>query len=261
MKITNQIQKSAFNLTKFNFRLYEAPVKTTDCVIFCHGQGERGPADGSQINLVEKLPGWPKFAKGVRPGSSSVTGYNEYPFNIIAVQVVNSYSEINSWITTWAALKFGYKAIVNVGISMGGFGVWDQLRLDLGDYTKGFVSIAARQELSEIPYTKKLPGLAWAGTNDPLSQVQYKDVVACVEAYNAAGGKVELISLEGVGHNAWDYAFNVDPAKDRTLAFVNKIFAENKVAAAPAPQVVYDPIAEHNKTLTAVMSAVEALKK
>jgi hypothetical protein len=260
MKITNNIQKQAFT-TKVNFRLYEASVKTTDCVIFCHGQGERGVTDGSQLYEVEKLNGWPKLARGVRPGDITSTGQNEYPFNILAVQVINSYSEITSWIATWAALKFGYKSIIPIGISMGGFGVLDVLRLDLGArlFCKAFVSIAARQELPEIPTTLKLPGLAWAGMADPLLQVQYKDVVAYVEAYNAGGGNVELIGLEGVGHNAWDYAFNIDPTKDRTLAFVNKIFAENRFAAAPA--VVYDPVAERNKVLTEAIGHLESMKK
>lgn len=261
MKIQNQLQKHSFD-KKINFRHYRSG-NNTDVVIFCHGIGERGLADGSEIALVERNNGWPKFAKGIRPGETVSRGNIEYPFDIMALQVskeYNNYQEFFYHILPWATLYYGYKNVVLAGISMGCFGIYDMLKYDLGKNVKGVVACCGGADLSEIQYMVKVPGIAWHGDIDD-SPAKYPAHKSFVEAYNAAGGAIEFITLPGVKHNAWDYAFNADQAKDRSLAFANKIFEANRVVAAPAPTTQVDPIVEYNKGIAAAVAAVSALKK
>jgi predicted esterase len=253
MRITNNIRKGAFDKL-INYKHYQPVVENkTDCVIFCHGRGERGAVDGSQIDLLEKLSGWPKFAKGKRPGSTTETGSIEYPFNIIAPQVAVTYNEILYWVVQWVVLKFGYKNIVVAGISMGNYAIYDMMKWDIGNHIKGFVACCGSQELAELPQTKKINGIAWHGTAD--TTVSYSNHKAFADAYNSAGGQLQFNSLEGVGHNAWDYAFKANPAEDKSLEFVNGIFADNK------PQIIEYNFSELNLALDKAISVLQALKK
>jgi predicted esterase len=249
----------------FNFRYYRPLIENkTDCVIFCHGQGERGPADGSQITLVERNSGWPKFAKGKRPGGTVETGNIEYPFNIIAPQVVINYEEINRFVVPWVVSRFGYKNIILVGISMGNYAIYNMIRYE-GDFltknVKGFVACCGAATPANAPKMSKLPGLAWHGTDDTI--VKYADHKNFVDAYNAAGGKVEFMTLQGVKHDAWNYAFRANPTEDKSLEFVNGIFAANKVLPpVPVPTTpIYNPDVEFNRTLELVKATIETLKK
>lgn len=256
MKITDYITRP------FNYRMYRPAVENkTDCVLFFHGIGERGPADGSEIWEVEKNSGWPKFAKGIRPKAAVVTGTVEYPFNIIATQIVSSYEEIMRYVVPWVTSRYGYKNIVLVGISMGNYALYDMLRYERDfseKHIKGFVACCGAAGLDEVPKMEKLQGLAWHGTID--DKVKYYDHKTMIDAYNAAGGKVEFISLDGVRHDAWNHAFKSDPTADRSLQFVNQIFAANKIVPA-APSVVFDPVAERNKVITEMIGLIEGMKK
>lgn len=258
MKITKEIQKKMFE-TNINFMHYRQGTNPFNLVIFLHGRGERGPIDGSQIALVEKLAGFPRFAKGIRPGESTSRGNVEYPFDIMAPQVVASdlsYKEIMYSVVPFAEKYYGYKNIILVGISMGGYGAYDILK----NYTsrhavKAVVNVAGSADVSEVQYMVKIPGIAFHGDADPT--VSYNNHKKFVDAYNAAGGSIEWVQLPGVGHNAWDHAFNMNPANDKALAFVNKIFAAN----APAASETVDTTAEINLALDKAIAAISALKK
>jgi predicted esterase len=258
MKITKEIQKRMFE-NNINFMHYRQSANPFNCVLFLHGRGERGPADGSQLALVEKLSGWPRFAKGIRPGESVSRGTVEYPFDIIAPQVVAgdlSYKEIMYSVVPWMEKYYGYKNIIVSGISMGGYGAYDILK----NYTsrhavKAVINVAGSADVSEVQYMVKIPGIAFHGDADPT--VSYNNHKAFVDAYNAAGGKIEWVQLPGVGHNAWDHAFNADPSKDRALAFVNKMFAAPVAGETSTVNVT----AEINLALDKAIAAISALKK
>lgn len=259
MKITKEIQKKMFE-TNINFMHYRQGTNPFNLVIFLHGRGERGPIDGSQIALVEKLAGFPRFAKGVRPGESTVRGNVEYPFDIMAPQVVASdlsYKEIMYSVVPFAEKYYGYKNIILVGISMGGYGAYDILK----NYTsrhavKAVVNVAGSADVSEVQYMVKIPGMAFHGDADPT--VSYNNHKTFVDAYNAAGGSIEWVQLPGVGHNAWDHAFNADPAKDRALAFVKRMFA---APVAETTTVSGLSIADYNLALDKIVATANGLKK
>jgi dienelactone hydrolase len=260
MRIANYIKKQLFEPTSFTTgRHYRQSVNPFHCVLFLHGRGERGPADGSQLALIEKLAGFPKFAKGIRPGESTSRGTIEYDFDIYAPQVVAtdlSYKEIMYSIVPWLEKYFGYTKIVIVGISMGGYGAYDILK----NYTsrhavKGVISVAGSAGVGEVQPMVKIPGMAFHGDADPT--VKYADHKAFVDAYNAAGGQIEFVTLPGVAHNAWDHAFNADPSKDRALAFVNKMFA----APVSGETSTVNVTAEINLALDKAIAAISALKK
>jgi predicted esterase len=259
MKIEKGIQKKMFETT-VTFMHYRQSKNPGDCVLFLHGRGERGPADGSQLALVEKLNGWPKFAKGKRPGESTERGYNEYPFDIFAPQIVGAdqtYKEIMYSVVPWLQLYYGYKNIIIVGISMGGYGAYDILKNYHSRHAvRGVVSIAGSAGLNEVQYMIQVPGIAFHGNKD--TTVKYDEHKSFVEAYNKAGGNIEWVHLEGVAHNAWDHAFNVDMSKDKALAFVNKMFAQSKTSTENPAALDYS---DFNKAIDSAVASLQALKK
>jgi len=46
----------------------------------------------------------------------------------------------------------------------------------------------------------------WHGTADPI--MSYSAIVNAASYIKLVGGDAQLVSLQGVGHNAWDYGFN-----------------------------------------------------
>ena len=225
MNIERLIQKPLSSKAKVTGLRYTQSKNPKNVVLFQHGIGERGPADGSQIQLLEKLQGFPRFARGQRPWSSSVTGNIEYEFDIFAPQIVDNYdNEINPYILPFLNVEYGYTNIILAGISLGNYAAWKQTMKYPGrQFLRGIVAVCGSGNKADIPNMEKLPGIAWHGTADPT--VSYSSHKSFVDAYNAAGGEVEWNALDGVAHNAWTYAFNADPSKDKSLQKVNQIFA------------------------------------
>lgn len=237
MIIESHIQKPIGGTVKANFMRYENGSKNV--VPWFHGVGESGPPDGSTLQLVEKLEGLPRFAKGVRPGASTVTGFIEYPFDIVAIQVERlsdvktSYDFLRPHLFTFLHNEYGYENIIIGGISMGNYGAWRMIQKSTPgiERVKGIVAICGSGSIN-VSELKLLPGIAWHGYIDDV--VAYKSHKVFVDSYNAAGGSVEFNTIttptfEGtpsIKHNAWTYAFNTNPAKDRTVQKVNEIFAQ-----------------------------------
>lgn len=230
MKITNRIKEKCFNGT-VTARQYLSETPSKNWLIWFHGMGERGPEDGSQLNLVEKLPGFPKFAKGVRPGATTSTGTVEYPFNIFAVQTEGDYQFEKNVMSSYITLHRKAEKIILGGISLGGICAIESLAdfNDIGGFIKGVVNICGSGEVSRVPRTRKVPIIWWHGDKDTI--VKFTDATAAnpagtrgarefVAAYEATKGEIDFRILPGVGHNAWDYAFK----DDSNLDFINRIF-------------------------------------
>lgn len=240
MNIERIIQKPIGGTVKANFMRYENGSKNV--VPWFHGVGESGPPDGSTLQLVEKLEGPPRFAKGIRPGASTVSGFIEYPFDIVAIQVERlsdvktSYDFLRPHLFTFLHNEYGYENIIIGGISMGNYGAWRMIQKSTPgiERVKGIVAICGSGSIN-VSELKLLPGIAWHGYIDDV--VSYKSHKVFVDSYNAAGGSVEFNTLttptfEGtpsIKHNAWTYAFNTNPAKDRTVQKVNEIFAQAQI--------------------------------
>lgn len=231
MNITQHIQKDIGSGIKMNYMRYSNGSKNV--VVWYHGVGEEGPTDGSKIDLVEKLEGFPRFARGKRPWSSTITGSIEYPFDIIAVQVkkhsdfAQSYDFLKPRIYLFLKEEYGYTNIIQGGISMGGYGSWRMLINPPGkELLCGFINICGSASTSSISSMVKLPGIAWHGTADPT--VAFSGHKSFVDAYNEAGGSIEFNTLIDRAHNAWTYAFNTNIAKDRTAQKVIEMFTHSE---------------------------------
>jgi predicted esterase len=228
MNITQHIQKDIGNGIKMNYMRYSNGSKNV--VVWYHGVGEEGPIDGSKIDLVEKLEGFPKFARGKRPWGSTITGSIEYPFDIIAVQVKKhsdfklSYDFLKPRILPFLVEEYGYENIICGGISMGNYGAWRMIQKSTPgiERVKGIVAICGSGSIG-VSELKMLPGIAWHGYLDDV--VAYSTHKNYVDGYNAAGGSVDFNTLPTVKHNAWTYAFNTNIAKDRTAQKVIEMFS------------------------------------
>lgn len=92
------------------------------------------------------------------------------------------------------------------GLSMGGYATWDLLE-HYGNIFAAGIPICGGGNSGNGSAFKNIPIRIYHGTADPTVSFS-----ASKNMYNAiigAGGKkVELIQLDGVGHNAWDSAFS-----------------------------------------------------
>lgn len=204
MKITDHIQESAFG-NKTNFRLYEPENGSRNYVIFLHGIGECGPADGSNINEITKY-GWPKAAEN---------GF-EFPFNIVAPQVISSYSGLKKFLPAYLKIKYKAEKIVVTGLSMGGYGTYDFKLFDSIDGLNLIDAIAPVCGAGDIRMLSSFPEMdAWHfhGTNDGI--VKFATAKKFIDAYNESHVKqIKLTAYEGIGHNSWNNAYSLSTAHD-----------------------------------------------
>jgi predicted peptidase len=94
------------------------------------------------------------------------------------------------------------------GLSMGGFGTW-RLAAEHTDMFAAAVPVCGKGDPKQGAALTQLPIWAWHGTED--NAVPYQCSVAMVDAIKAAGGtKVRFTSLEHIGHNSWQAAYQSD---------------------------------------------------
>ena len=105
------------------------------------------------------------------------------------------------------------------GLSMGGYATWDLLERYGSTFAAGAPICGGGNDRNGAAF-KDIPIRIYHGTADPT--VSFDASQRMYDAIKAAGGtKVELFALEGVEHNAWDYAYG-----DRD--FFAWLFAQNK---------------------------------
>ncbi len=90
------------------------------------------------------------------------------------------------------------------GVSMGGYCSW-QLLMTMPQVFKNRALILCGGGMYWNAARIKAEVHAYHGTVDPC--VYFEESRKMVDAVNANGGKATLYPLEGVGHNAWDYAY------------------------------------------------------
>ncbi|MHC1706906.1 MAG: dienelactone hydrolase family protein [Bacteroidales bacterium] len=93
------------------------------------------------------------------------------------------------------------------GISMGGQGVWDLLYRFPGKFAAA-VPVCGSADSIIAPVIKDIPLWAFHGENDDV--VPLAAMENLIVAIRTAGGKPVFSKFQGVGHNAWDYAYK-DP--------------------------------------------------
>lgn len=214
----NEITSVNGSNVKMTYKLYR-PTVPSDNYVFClHGMGERAVkyvngvlvnvTDGSLIARVEKH-GYPKHAKN---------GF-EFPFNIIAPQCGVSYSTMKKVILPWIVTKFSPSKIIGTGLSLGGITVYELLANPNAQLLTAFAPVCGKGNAARASLCVDLPGQAWHGDKD--TTVKYAYDVSFIKNYNASHtNQIELITLAGVGHNAWDKAYSVTTGLDTLLQWI-----------------------------------------
>lgn len=92
------------------------------------------------------------------------------------------------------------------GVSMGGYATWDVLERYGSTFAAG-VPICGAGDATTAHFLKDIPIRIYHGTADPT--VSFNASQRMYDAIKGAGGTmVELFALDGVKHNAWDYAYS-----------------------------------------------------
>jgi len=222
MKRRESIGEMAFG-HKLNLIFYMPPKETNDWVIFEHGSGEKGAADGSEIAKLERW-GWPAYCKAG----------GELPFNLCAVQTnVTNFTIPNRVLAPHLILQYGAAPPLQTGLSMGGIGTYHMLWEDVYKLLCAIVPICGAPinsgYLASYAQARDIPVLAVHGDKDQTSPVQYIRGKTAAEKLNEVHpGQVEFITLPGVAHNAWVQAYDVNhPVGKRVLEFTLHALASN----------------------------------
>lgn len=170
-------------------------------LVFMHGAGERGEADGSEIELVARHG----FFKQIRKYNS------EFPFMMVGPQCPKneywgSYLEsVNRFLDHIISENdIDTDRIYLTGLSMGGTATW----LWALDSPQRFAAIAPVCGQGINWYAGKLinmPVRVYHGDIDEVVSVH--ESVEMVSSINRKGGNATLKLFHGVKHNAWDYAY------------------------------------------------------
>ena len=169
-------------------------------VVFMHGAGERGEADGSELDLVARHGFFKKAGRG-----------QQYPFMMVGPQCPKneywgSYLESLNQFLDYIIKENDVDTdrIYLTGLSMGGTATW---LWALGNPER-FAAIAPVCGQGINWYAGKLinkPVRVYHGDIDEVVSVH--ESVEMVSSINRKGGHATLKLFHGVKHNAWDYAY------------------------------------------------------
>lgn len=183
--------------------VYLAEPKTDLWVLFLHGIGEVGPADGSQLSKLE-INGWPKHIKNGL----------ELPFNVLAVQSpVNNYGAISKILIPHVLAFYGAGVIAQTGLSMGGIGTYNMLWLDQYQKLCCIVPVCGEPQYRDATGTvnyqsaRRIPVMAVHGELDTV--VSFKRGLTGFQNLNTYNNDMKFIPLPGVKHDAWIQAYDV----------------------------------------------------
>lgn len=176
-------------------------------VLFLHGAGERG----DDLDLVA-MHG---FFEHIKHGK-------DYPFICIAPQCPNK----KYWGCFMESLKVflddmcytlpvDENRIYLTGLSMGGTGTF-MLAMANPDKFAAIAPICGSGIVWYAEALKEIPVFMWHGDCDEI--VPISESVTMLSKINKCGGNAQLKILYGVGHNAWDYAFDGDELSDWLLS-------------------------------------------
>jgi predicted peptidase len=167
-------------------------------VIFLHGSGERG----DDLERV-KVHGPPKLAaRGV-----------DYPFMLVSPQLEagarwNPTRLHELLVAVKASLRIDPIRITATGLSLGGHGVWNWAAAYPGDLA-GIAPVCGYGDPAAVCRARNVPVRAYHGDADPVVPLARQQ--ACVDALRACGGEVSFTIYPGIGHDAWNPAYE-DPA-------------------------------------------------
>lgn len=187
-------------------------------VVFLHGAGERGNTNTNQLHHGGKLflnpnnrrdfpafvifPQCPNGKRWVEVNWGEATPHQQpkEPSDPMALvmELIPTLKE---------SLPVDSSRIYLMGISMGGFGVWDMAARQPDGFAAA-VPICGGADNTTAPRLAKLAIWTFHGDQDTVIKVDRTR--SMVEALKLAGGKPKYTEFPGVAHNSWFKAFD-DP--------------------------------------------------
>lgn len=172
--------------------------ETLPMMVFLHGAGERG----TDPALV-KIHGLGKYAAKGLVDVRAVIITPQIPDESLTWN--NLYEEAFDIIETMAkAYHVDKDRISLTGLSMGGFGTWE-LGILHPDYFSALAPICGGGMSWRVGALKNVPVRAFHGDAD--TDVEPCMSLVMVDKLNKLGGKAKLTLFHGVGHNAWEPAY------------------------------------------------------
>ena len=167
-------------------------------IVQLHGAGERG--DGGEALAKVDTHGFSKYIKDTETECIFIMPQcPENSFWAARVESIVGFIE-----ALFRAYPVDTERVYLTGLSMGGFGTWftAMARPDL------FAAIApvCGGGMAWNAGVLKMPVWAFHGEDDKTVSVRNSDEM--VEALEKQGRDITYTRLAGVGHNAWDYAYN-----------------------------------------------------
>lgn len=251
MIIRDVINYTGGTPTSLTGREYLSPDHNDTLVVALHCDDMKGPADGSQLDRLESIDWWPKFARTVN-----------YPFNLFAVQVSGiTFHFLLKDIIKAMKTRYNPKNIVLLGCGRGAFDVYNILSENTEPEIKLIINISGGSDRSgSISRWPKVRGLAWHGVSDPRYPISaHREVV---QKYNDThgAGRIQLNELSGVGYDAWEQAFSPDPSKDQSLQFVISQLQLGGVPPVPEDPRIKELEAEIQRLRTIITETLNELK-
>jgi hypothetical protein len=247
MRIESHRQE-LFKGVKLNYKVYYSPTPTNNWVLFLHGSGEGGPADGSLLDKVE-TNGLTKYALT-----------NTYNFNILAPQALklpgdktSRFESIRSVIVDLVKERYHADKIIVTGISQGGMEAVDWGFRDKKGYINGIIVMCGKTSYSrdiprskvkddvDIAWTKyrDIPFIGVHGTKDKAPYgVSYTDgekVYKALLATPSRKSKTHWIRIDGGDHaSSWIKGYDKnDPVGKQVFAFIKAVFENSRATPGP----------------------------
>ena len=193
------------NGQSFHYLMYSPEVtddKKLPLLVFMHGAGERGSADGSELERVARHG----FFKQVQTEGKS------FPFIMVGPQCprdqywVSYLESLNKFLDHIVAENnVDTSRIYLTGLSMGGTATW----MWALDNPRRFAAIAPVCGQGVNWYAEKLIHTSVQAYHGDIDEVvSVHESVEMVASINRKGGHATLKLFHGVNHNAWEYAYN-----------------------------------------------------
>ena len=183
-------------------------------VVFFHGAGERGNDNTSQlINGVQQIANSMPNAIILAPQCPSGNQWVDTPWengSYSTSQVAES-GEMKAVMALVQKIKQEYSVDSNcvyaMGISMGGYAVWDAM-IRHNDVFAAGVAVCGAGDPSKARTLKNTPMFVYHGTADLVVPVSgSEEMVAAIRS--AGGTKVRYTAMEGRGHGIWGTVFSM----------------------------------------------------
>ncbi len=163
-------------------------------IILFHGAGARG-------NDISKFLDYPLFTIGEEYIKDAVVVMPQ----CFADTWFDIFEQLKEFVVYATENLYADKSRIYImGASMGAYATW-QMAMSMPQLFAAAVPVCGGGMYWNAERLKNLPIYAVHGSEDPI--VFCEESKKMVNAVNGRGGDAKLKVLDGVGHNAWDYAY------------------------------------------------------